>query len=109
MRIFVSEFQNQEFLTRLVWCIYYDPLLAEINKYNLGYTFCTKNITKAQEEPTEIFQQNIPVMAYMDDTQWITDEKHKLEKMLYIADSFYRLNDIQINKDKSELMMRTKK
>ncbi|GES86412.1 ribonuclease H-like domain-containing protein [Rhizophagus clarus] len=62
-----------------------------------------------QEEPTEIFQQNIPVMAYMDDTQWITDEKHKLEKMLYIADSFYRLNDIQINKDKSELMMRAKK
>ncbi|GET54107.1 hypothetical protein GLOIN_2v708233 [Rhizophagus irregularis DAOM 181602=DAOM 197198] len=46
-------------------------------------------------------------MAYMDDTQWITDEKSKLEKMLYIADTFYRLNDIQINKEKSELMMRT--
>ncbi|GES73446.1 ribonuclease H-like domain-containing protein [Rhizophagus clarus] len=29
--------------------------------------------------------------------------------MLYIADSFYRLNDIQINKEKSELMMRAKK
>ncbi|GBC49378.2 hypothetical protein RIR_jg42493.t1 [Rhizophagus irregularis DAOM 181602=DAOM 197198] len=27
--------------------------------------------------------------------------------MLYIADTFYRLNDIQINKEKSELMMRT--
>ncbi|GES75128.1 ribonuclease H-like domain-containing protein [Rhizophagus clarus] len=71
-----------EVISPILWCIYYDPLLAEINKHNLGYTFSTKNITKAQEEPTEIFQQNIPVMAYMDDTQWITDEKHKLEKML---------------------------
>ncbi|GES99352.1 hypothetical protein GLOIN_2v1777499 [Rhizophagus clarus] len=98
-----------EVISPILWCIYYDPLLAKINKHSLGYTFSTKNITKAQEEPTEILQQNIPVMAYMDDTQWITDEKHKLEKMLYIADSFYRLNDIQINKDKSELMMRAKK
>jgi hypothetical protein len=45
----------------------------------------------------------------MDDTQWVTDEKSKLENMLYIADTFYRLNDIQINKDKSELIMRAKK
>ncbi|GBB83193.1 hypothetical protein RclHR1_00010075 [Rhizophagus clarus] len=98
-----------EVISPILWCIYYDPLLAEINKHKLGYTFSTKNITKAQEELTDIIQQNIPVMAYMDDTQWIIDEKHKLEKMLYIADSFYRLNDIQINKEKSELMMRAKK
>ncbi|GBC05219.1 hypothetical protein RclHR1_00610031 [Rhizophagus clarus] len=44
----------------------------------------------------------------MNNTQWITDKKDKLESMLSIAVSFFRLNDIQINKEKSEFMMITK-
>ncbi|EXX56981.1 hypothetical protein RirG_211360 [Rhizophagus irregularis DAOM 197198w] len=87
-------------------CIYYDPLLAEIDKQQLGYNISCISKSVVQEEGV-INQQNVSIMAYMDDTQWITDEKSKLEKMLYIADTFYRLNDIQINKEKSELMMRT--
>ena len=45
----------------------------------------------------------------MDDTQWLTDSKNKLECILNIADSFYILNDIQVNKDKSELVIWLKK
>ncbi|CAB4415700.1 unnamed protein product [Rhizophagus irregularis] len=82
------------------------PFNSEIDKQQLGYNVSCMSKSVVQEEGV-LNQQNISIMAYMDDTQWITDEKSKLEKMLYIADTFYRLNDIQINKEKSELMMRT--
>ncbi|CAB4420682.1 unnamed protein product [Rhizophagus irregularis] len=95
-----------EVISPLLWCIYYDPLLAEIDKQQLGYNVSCISKSVVQEEGV-LNQKNVSIMAYMDDTQWITDEKSKLEKMLYIADTFYRLNDIQINKEKSELMMRT--
>ncbi|CAB5321481.1 unnamed protein product [Rhizophagus irregularis] len=95
-----------EVISLLLWCIYYDPLLAEIDKQQLGYNISCISKSVVQEEGV-LNQQNVSIMAYMDDTQWITDEKSKLEKMLYIADTFYRLNDIQINKEKSELMMRS--
>ncbi|CAB5348537.1 unnamed protein product [Rhizophagus irregularis] len=95
-----------EVISPLLWCIYYDPLLAEIDKQQLGYNISCISKSVVQEEGV-INQQNVSIMVYMDDTQWITDEKSKLEKMLYIADTFYHLNDIQINKEKSELMMRT--
>ncbi|CAG8703888.1 17183_t:CDS:2 [Rhizophagus irregularis] len=47
-----------------------------------------------------------PGCAYMDDTGFIANNKRNLEKILEIADSFYRLNDIKINKQKSELLLR---
>ncbi|CAB4438295.1 unnamed protein product [Rhizophagus irregularis] len=94
-----------EVISPLLWCIYYDPLLAEIDKQQLGYNVSCISKSVVQEEGV-FNQQNVSIMAYMDDTQWITDDKSKLEKMLYIADTFYRLNNIQINKEKSELMMR---
>ncbi|GES73632.1 reverse transcriptase family protein [Rhizophagus clarus] len=46
--------------------------------------------------------------AYMDDTQWLAPSQNNLEKILKIADSFYKLNDIQVNKEKSELLVRYK-
>ncbi|GBC00137.1 hypothetical protein RclHR1_03760001 [Rhizophagus clarus] len=97
-----------EVISPVLWCIYYDPLLAEINKQNLGYTVSCNNIQQVPQLNSAVIEQHVPALAFMDDTQWITDKKDKLESMLSIADSFYRLNDIQINKEKSELMMRTK-
>jgi hypothetical protein len=98
-----------EVISPVLWCIYYDLLLAEIDKQNLGYTISCTNKSFVQDEKYGLVQHPVSVLAYMDDTQWVTDEKSKLEDMLYIADTFYRLNDIQINKEKSELMMRAKK
>ncbi|PKK57248.1 hypothetical protein RhiirC2_798395, partial [Rhizophagus irregularis] len=47
-----------------------------------------------------------PGCAYMDDTGFITNNKLNLERILKIADSFYKLNNIKINKQKSELLLR---
>jgi len=40
----------------------------------------------------------------MDDTTWISGCKNDLEQTLEVADSFFVLNDIKINKDKSVLL-----
>lgn len=44
-------------------------------------------------------------MAYMDDTQWISDSQINLEAIFEIADDFYTFTDIQVNKQKSELLL----
>src|SRR6266496_3606472 len=98
-----------EIISSILWCIYYDPLLCEIEKSGLGYKLeekYKKNIYDC------LYQEDtftIGSIAFMDDTQWLTDSKNKLERILNIADSFYTLNDIQVNKDKSELVIRLKK
>uniref|UniRef100_U9UGS7 Reverse transcriptase domain-containing protein n=1 Tax=Rhizophagus irregularis (strain DAOM 181602 / DAOM 197198 / MUCL 43194) TaxID=747089 RepID=U9UGS7_RHIID len=60
------------------------------------------------EEWVEPLAFNFPGLSYMDDMNFISDCKDNLEKILEIADSFYRMNDIKINKEKSELLLRTK-
>ena len=94
-----------EIISPILWCIYYDPLLCEIEKSGLGYKLeekYKKNIyDRLYQEDTFM----IGSIAFMDDTQWLTDSKNKLERILNIADSFYTLNDIQVNKDKSELVI----
>jgi hypothetical protein len=41
----------------------------------------------------------------MDDTSWIASSQHNLERILSIADSFNILNNIKVNKEKSELLV----
>ena len=41
----------------------------------------------------------------MDDTTWITESKEALEEILAIADDFYKLNNIQVNKSKFKLLV----
>ena len=42
----------------------------------------------------------------MDDTTLLAKNQVQLETMLDIANEFYNLNDIKINKDKSELLLK---
>ena len=44
----------------------------------------------------------------MDDTLWMTDSRTDLQNIMTIADSFYTLNSIQVNWDKSVLMINDK-
>ncbi|GBB87066.1 hypothetical protein RclHR1_13520008 [Rhizophagus clarus] len=101
-----------EIISPLLWCIYYNPLLCEIEQRKLGYTieapkialnkFYGKDTTKETEKYT------ISSSAYMDDTQWLVPSQSNLESILEITDSFYKLNDIQVNKNKSELLVKYK-
>jgi hypothetical protein len=96
-----------EIISPLLWCIYYDPLLCEIQKRQLGYKLSAEKILNIYEGITEQHKIKFPGMAYMDDTNFLTNSKEELEEILRVADEFYNLNDIQINKDKSELLLRS--
>ena len=97
-----------EIISPLLWCIYYDPLLTELKERSLGYKISGKRILNIYENIYEEVSLYCPGLAYMDDTNFISKNKKELEQILDIADSFYRLNDIKINKDKSELLLRPK-
>lgn len=91
----ITGIDQGEIISPLLWIIYYDPLLTRIRNTNLGFRmearecldlyeniYCTKSIT-------------FPGCAYMDDTGFIANNKLNLERILRIADSFYKLNDIK--------------
>src|SRR2546421_11827990 len=40
----------------------------------------------------------------MDDTIWIAENQNNMESILSIADDFYLLNNIKVNKEKSKLL-----
>src|SRR5256885_13973922 len=42
----------------------------------------------------------------MDDTTWIAENQNNMESILSIADDFYLLNNIKVNKEKSKLLVK---
>ncbi|GBB84484.1 hypothetical protein RclHR1_11050001 [Rhizophagus clarus] len=104
---------QEEVISPLLWYIYYDPLLCEVESRKLGYTINTPSIS-LNDNPSDHFNQveedslTISSIAFMNDTQWLAPNKPNLESILKIADSFYRLTDIQVNKEKSSLLLRKK-
>src|SRR3989337_424484 len=84
-----------EVICPLLWCIYYDPLLSFIQNSDLGFKMqvtWNKNIT-APSGPNNIVTKSvsIPNTAFINDTTWISDSQDKMNRILNIADSFYRL------------------
>src|ERR1700733_3035518 len=86
-----------EVISPLLWCIYYDPLLCEIEQRKLGYTISHSYKPNLYLDQTVTIDHTIAALDYMDDTQWLTDSQSKLETILGIADDFYDLNNIKVN------------
>jgi len=94
-----------EVICPLLWCIYYDPLLCHIqNQPDLGYRLSHSWSTTATGPTDQSLSATIPDTAFIDDTTWITSSQSNMESILSIADSFFILNDIQINDDKAILL-----
>ena len=55
------------------------------------------------DQQTELEQQIVD-SAFMDDTTWIAENQNNMESILSIADDFYLLNNIKVNKEKSKLL-----
>jgi len=89
----------------LLWKIYYNLILIYIyNKYN-------KHLLKiTSSSPLEIiFNKSsssliIPSMAFMNDTVWYSKNPKSLQLILNDTQELYKLNNIEINPTKSDLL-----
>ena len=90
-----------ETITPLFWRIYYDPLITHISTHFSGYTLSTTWQPCLTYPSTNHLHTSISVLAYMDDTIWITQSKEELDKIINTATSFYNMANIQINPTKS--------
>src|SRR5207248_7985381 len=98
---------QEEVISPLLWCIYYDPLLSEVQNRNLGYKM-EHSYLRNVYDPLSRSSRNlsIPALAYMDDTNWISDSELNLVAILNLAQSFFRFTHIRVNHFKAELLRR---
>jgi hypothetical protein len=95
-----------ESICPLLWVIYYDPMFEAINnEMNLGVTL-SASLPKSicNNNWLHTVNINLNVLGYLDDTTWFADSLENLEKQLKIADDFYQLANILINKTKTKLL-----
>ena len=99
---------QEEVISPLLWIIYYDLLLCEIQSQGLGYIMKHSWKKDVFRHETSIIFQEIPTLAFIDDTTWIAPSQTNLEKILEIVDNFYKITNTAINKDKSKLITNKK-
>ena len=97
-----------EVISPLLWVIYYDPLLCEIQNKKLGYIMKHSWKPNVLTNEEKYIEQEVPTIAFMDDTTWIAPNKNNLEQILEIADEFYIMTNTAINKDKSVMITNNK-
>ena len=95
---------QDETITLLLWCIYYDPLISYIYSNTPGYKLQSSWTTNLKLQTSNLLQKKCSVLAYMDDTLWIASSQSELSHILSIAESFYTMANIQVNPSKSILV-----
>src|ERR1051325_1416239 len=100
-----SGIEQGETYSPLLWKIYYDPILTYISqKYNDQFLKISSSSSLdiiSNTSPTTI---TIPPLAYMDDTVWHCEHPETLQNILNDASILYKLNNIEVNPTKSDLL-----
>jgi exonuclease III len=96
-------------LSPLLWKIFYDPLLARINKEGGSYRMHEEYRNNLSLKISKTISLEIPMLVYMDDTNWLAKNKDDLSRSLDIAEEFYLMHNIQVNSKKSKLVVLNKR
>ena len=88
------------------WRIFYDPLLAEVKRHRrkLGFEMHTKWKDPTTRRPKAI-TNHFAGCAFVDNTLWCSTSRRNTQQILNIATEFYELNDIDINSQKTTLIV----
>ncbi|CAI2199738.1 12762_t:CDS:1, partial [Funneliformis geosporum] len=69
--------------------------------YTINHTWISDII----DNSTTTLSESISSLAFMNNTNWITNSQKNLECILNVADDFYNLTKAALNKDKSKLLV----
>ena len=95
-----------EIISPLLWRIFYDPLLYRLQfATSLGYRIQHVSLPKSDHRR----DLRVPCLAFTDDTVWIGNSKQDTQAIVEISNSFFRLNDIEINGEKQNFWSSTTK
>jgi hypothetical protein len=96
-------------ISLILWRIFYDPLLIAIQQAcnnQQGYEMVVNWPTDILERSSwQQFRLRIPVITYMDDTSYLDSLGEKIQTSINIATQFYNFHDVDINGQKSELIV----
>jgi exonuclease III/ribonuclease HI len=98
-----------EVISPLLWVIYFDPLLCELNNsathpYRLQHTKLL-SVNPIQTSSTTIDNNSL---VFMDDSTLISSSKQGMETLLAITEEFYSLNNTAANHNKYVLVTNNK-
>ncbi|EXX64219.1 hypothetical protein RirG_144880 [Rhizophagus irregularis DAOM 197198w] len=90
----------------ILWRIFFEPLLDRLKKEDSwGYEIKAQEIININTGWTNIINEKINHLAFMDNANLISSSKENLVKLYNICNSFFRLSDIKANPKKYELLV----